>query len=1151
MKLAALAITILFALPAYGAGMWQPNVRPGQVRCSDLAAPVTTPVEVTTGDNLETQIAAACGAGPGIVELAAGTYTDRNTRIGTGGASIGGLCVIRADNPAAKPLIRATVGTARAVFQIRDTTHEIRFENLTIDGRKSSQTAASMLDVCDDLDPIDGICDDEDPQNTPAAMGIDSRGVGMKTCVLGVDVIDTVGDAFFLRNQAGSTVEASTVDGVGCDPASCPALSVPADNSQNSILTMARGVNFVDSTRVMAVDVTVTDATKQGVQCYGSTSCYPISNDVSVIGSTGITMLGSSGVALGNTINLIGSAWPQNSTGVANGEGMLVTDGGLGFDFEVALRENVITQTWGDGIRAGLQAGTPPAPIVDVSRNTLAVLCSGSAEAANAAMRLGDSVDPFERITAVNNSVFSSACSAAVRVQNAVTYSGSGLLVSSSASGSGVVYANSTITETDLTTDKNVTIDTASAGTLSGCTLTGGATITDASSGAVVRTGGCEAVSPPSDWTDEDAFATDSITSGAWIADGTGWSVTGGALVNANVGLGGETWLRRASPALLDDHCQVIHLTSDNTVQAAPGLVLRSSNSNLSAATRLDFVFAEDENPNEFVLRSYAAGVPVAVEDSFTHTMSGFPAYIGACIEGAGSATAVAVFDFGASAPSADVTTWSASYIGTLFHDGSPVVDSSAGHGLRNWRNGSSGDTLISWWGAVNAAFDSPSLMAVSNATPSASALEGVIPSDGSLVISNPSGGSFDWTSSRTAIDDCNGATAGGQDWVNFSTTSGLGVTQGTPDTVTIDYSDAGCLVTETPHVATFLVASGASNSPLTVTVTRHTTAVVAGSFPPYTVGDHLADDNWGHQHPSCPPDVSASCGISGTVAPGTTIENCTHTSNITLGSGSGYTIRCVNWDIPGSAASPGTSSWGTAISCTGSCEKIHIDKVTMDGTYAPNSDPGIDGSDFLKFSSAFGGVGARHSALIENSVFRGNRVSILAGGGKLDKDDESYLDDGLYALIARNNIFRYPDYQSTASDPPNDHMEHVALVETADGILLQQNTFVCNEGDTCNTGAILGQPHGGGLIQNVVVDGNYFKGDNAGPMIYWDTDHSTAGNCVSPLTFNDNVLESTPGPAFGGAFNTSGCTDVGARTGGCSGNTFDGAALTSSSCTP
>ena len=76
----------------------------------------------------------------------------------------------------------------------------------------------------------------------------------MRTCILGVDVIDTVGDAFFLRNQAGSTVEASTVDGAGCDSASCPALSVPADNSQTSILTMGRGVNWVDSTRVMAVE---------------------------------------------------------------------------------------------------------------------------------------------------------------------------------------------------------------------------------------------------------------------------------------------------------------------------------------------------------------------------------------------------------------------------------------------------------------------------------------------------------------------------------------------------------------------------------------------------------------------------------------------------------------------------------------------------------------------------------------------------------------------------------------------------------------------------------------------------------------------------------------------------------------------------------
>lgn len=494
MRRLLLAALILYAMPSEAGGMWRSHVLPGQVRCSSLPDPAATPVSVTTADDIQTEIAAACGAGPCILELAAGTYTDENVMLGTGGASIGGEVVIRAANPASKPLIRATVGTARGVFQIRNVTHRIRFEDLVLDGRRADQTDASMAAICTDTTPADGVCDSGDPQNSAGVFGIDSRsttaGTGT-TCALRVDVIETVGDAFFLRDQINSSVEDSTVDGAGCDTTTCPNLTVPADSALNSILTNGRGVNFVDSFEVMVVDATVNDVTKQGIQCYNSTDCYGIASTVTVAGSTGLTMLASSGSMTGNTVNGVGSNWAQNSTTVSNGEGILFTDGGLATDFDASARDNAISNTWGNGIRSDLQAGTPPEPVIKVARNTATTVCTGSTLTTNAGMSFGDSVDSYERIDTESNTVSGSSCASGFRVRNVLDYSGSGNVVSGSLAGDGFTYTASAIEESGLTTDRDVEIGATNTGILAGCTLNGGAVVNDASGGGVARSGGC------------------------------------------------------------------------------------------------------------------------------------------------------------------------------------------------------------------------------------------------------------------------------------------------------------------------------------------------------------------------------------------------------------------------------------------------------------------------------------------------------------------------------------------------------------------------------------------------------------------------------------------------------------------------------------
>lgn len=494
---AALIAAAVFWASATSAGVF-PSPGPGTPRygqglCSSLPAISATPVSAASSDDLATKLSEACGAGPGILELASGTYTDINLELGTGGVTIGGECEIRAANPASKPLLRAGVDVNRSVIVIDAVSHRIRLTNLACDGRRADQTAAAMTSVCPDTTPADGICDDLDQSATNRGC-VDSRrstGGANSTCIYGFEATESTWDAIFLRNQENSVVEASTVTGAGCDDTTCPALSLPADATINSVNLVGRGINFVDSANVMAVGNTVSDVTKQGLQCYGSTDCVLIDNEVDEWGISGITMLGSSGVILRADIDGTVQTWAQNTTTTNIGQGIAVTDGGLGNDFRVAIRDSVVTNPWGNGIAVEMAVGTPPEPEVILEGNTVTGPCTTSTHPNGAGLLLGDGVDDVERIVSTNNTVVNSACAAAVRVRNAVSYVGTDTTVSGTTTGDGVVYETSVVSETGLTTNGDVDIDAGSSGTMTGCTLNGGAVVNDASAGAMVRTSGC------------------------------------------------------------------------------------------------------------------------------------------------------------------------------------------------------------------------------------------------------------------------------------------------------------------------------------------------------------------------------------------------------------------------------------------------------------------------------------------------------------------------------------------------------------------------------------------------------------------------------------------------------------------------------------
>src|SRR5690606_10087227 len=128
-----------------------------------------------------------------------------------------------------------------------------------------------------------------------------------RSCLLRVQVRNTVADAIFLRQARDSTVEDSTTINSGCTAASCPNLSLPSDLATPSVITIGRGINF-DTARgnVGAIGNTVGRSTKIGVQCITSDDCHSIGNTVDEALTIGTSSIGSSGSIRGNTVRRTG-----------------------------------------------------------------------------------------------------------------------------------------------------------------------------------------------------------------------------------------------------------------------------------------------------------------------------------------------------------------------------------------------------------------------------------------------------------------------------------------------------------------------------------------------------------------------------------------------------------------------------------------------------------------------------------------------------------------------------------------------------------------------------------------------------------------------------------------------------------------------------
>jgi hypothetical protein len=189
----------------------------------------------------------------------------------------------------------------------------------------------------------------------------------------------------------------------------------------------------------------------------------------------------------------------------------------------------------------------------------------------------------------------------------------------------------------------------------------------------------------------------------------------------------------------------------------------------------------------------------------------------------------------------------------------------------------------------------------------------------------------------------------------------------------------------------------------------------------------------------------------------------------------------------------------------------------------------------------------SRHTTLIEKSLFQGNRVSIFGGyhhdaNTQLGGADLSSVGYPSYSMVVSENIFRYPDYQTSSDPNVNDHMEHVSILEQVNGLLFRNNVFVCNENIECNNGIALlapsgdeGYPHG---VNNIEWVGNRFVGDSNGSMI----NLSALGNsCPTNQRYIENVFEDPQTPTGTSQYLADGVTT----------NTQYGVGIFSGACRP
>lgn len=468
--------------------------------CSELPDPSVSTTALTTAtsaSDLHADIMAACGSGC-IVTLAPGTY-DGNIVFGDSGLKAGsitptGEVLIRGtdrDNP---PVIRATLNLRAAVVHAKDVTARIRLEDVILDGRRSEQTASVLTTVCADTTPADGICDSG--ASNGFASGFHTRSTLSGTtssCLLRIEVRDTVNNGIVIAYGSASTVQDSYVHDIGCTTTTCPSLSIPATSNVNSQIIQAMGVQFNDSISGAVVRSTIHDVTKIGIECFlRAYQCQFVGNTIYDAYNAGISFSGGDGRATDNTIFSIGFDHAPNLTTDNLGHGILfVAD----IDYpplnRTYITANRISSVWSSGIQIGVPAGVmPPSPMLStLSGNIISGACDGTTRADVAAYELGDSTAVIQDIRAYDNVATGvSRCPQVFEIRNLLHYTERRNSVTGSTGGNAVEYDD--VEQLDsryLTVSDDINIDADSTGRLHDCTLGSGAAVTGTTSGPVRR----------------------------------------------------------------------------------------------------------------------------------------------------------------------------------------------------------------------------------------------------------------------------------------------------------------------------------------------------------------------------------------------------------------------------------------------------------------------------------------------------------------------------------------------------------------------------------------------------------------------------------------------------------------------------------------
>lgn len=523
MRVAALLALLLVAstASAEGAGRLLLNARSAPtdvvedpwIDCAELADPAFTPVAVTSSSDLHTVAMNNCGSGC-ILELAPGTYADTNVIFGdtaltttyskTASVTPSAEVLIRAADPSNPPLLRAKVGVNAAVIHAKDVTARIRVEDVILDGRRSEQTAAAVT-ACTDTTPADGVCDGSS-QTSTFATGFNTRNTGSGTtrsCLLRVQVRNTVSTGIQLSQAYLSTVQDSTVSGAGCTPALCPALSVPLDATTNALLKTAQGVQLLGGSDSAVVDSRISDVTKIGLECFTNTRrCHLRRNTIERAGIAGIVFNEADGDAMANTIRETGQWFSHNSTGNNVGQGIQWTNGNTyaASRFETTISGNTVSNSFGSGIQVGLAGTTYNDARLIVSNNTVSGSCNGSTRADSAGIELGDSTYDIAKITAENNSDTGGACIDGIRARNLRTHRS---FRNGTDSGLEIDDVDD-LKAISLDVTGNIDVDADTKGVIDTCTLGGMAIGADS-----IRRRGCGETPPETISTDWDTMVWD------------------------------------------------------------------------------------------------------------------------------------------------------------------------------------------------------------------------------------------------------------------------------------------------------------------------------------------------------------------------------------------------------------------------------------------------------------------------------------------------------------------------------------------------------------------------------------------------------------------------------------------------------------------